>query len=805
MADNKDLFAPPSQEELDIFAPPSETELSSFKQVAQPEQKDKTSILEAAKTFGLEGASRGFDDELGGTLEAAGQFVGIKGLGAPSISETELNTDNALNLNKLLENYRSARDRRRAIKEQQRADRPGTALASNIVGGIVPIPGSSPVLEGAMAGLGSSEADLTKGEVGKAALDIGLGAGIGKVASKVIPAAPTAAIAGAGTGALIGGGMALADENATGEDAVNKLISGGLIGGGVGALGGAGLSKLGKVSGTLLNKITASTGLQQGFKKGLEGTDITSPEYGDQVYSGIKNLTDDVTKPILDQKMSEEQFAQNAKNLFETQKSNTVKHFETEVDDLIKSFDDFKQADVARQAADKQGELDQLTSLTTKVADEFDSKLMKMEKQIGKDIEAVYAEAGDKFQTPVNLIDVVEGFKASLPQGFKPTGKMQTVLDASNGDVSLKDSKQLRDLFWSLRSDQDSTIRNAARESYYAYNNKVQSDLAMLNPDLGAALQMNNAKWSSAAKVRDNFINYKDDVESGANAVLKLFDKTQMTPNSKAKVLARSEAERKLRSLMDQLREANPQVADEIQSTGTAFGKRLNSAADVDPVAPAMPVDQASRLSELQAKLAQAKSTQFQAPQVDAKFTQFNDDPLNIAQKFMNYLQKGQEEKEGLALKEEMDTFFKDLSSTKGEEFANTVKSEMGRLSDDYKIYTPELKLSDVFTKAGIGRTVLKTSAVTGNKLGQGAKAVIDSPVGQGFKKAALIGDNVISYLSPDNVIRLRNSPDKTSQALATMLEKIQSMPKAKQNAAIFAISQNPVYRSKLNTEEDKR
>lgn len=787
----------------------AEVETTSFDPDAylstKTQEQPKTSLLEAAKTFGLEGASRGFDDELGGVLEAAGQFVGVKGMGAPTISETEINTDNALNLNKLLENYQSARDRRRAIKEQQRADRPGTALASNIVGGLVPIPGSNPVLEGAVAGLGSSEADLTQGEFGKAALDTGLGAGIGKVASKVIPAAPTAALAGAGTGALVGGGMALADENATGEDVVNKLISGGLIGGSVGALGGAGLSKLGKAGGTLLNKISASTGLQQGFKKGLEGVDITSPQYGDEVYSGIKNLTDDVSQPILAQKQAEADFVQNSKNLFETQKNNTVKKFETEIDDLIKSYDEFKQADLARQAADKQGELDQLTSLTTKVADEFDSKLMKMEKQIGKDIEAVYAEAGDKFQTPVNLIDVVEGFKASLPQGFKPTGKMQTVLDASNGDVSLKDSKQLRDLFWSLRSDQDSTIRNAARESYYAYNNKVQSDLAMLNPDLGAALQMNNAKWSSAAKVRDNFINYKDDVESGANAVLKLFDKTQMTPNSKAKVLARSESERKLRSLMDQLREANPQVADEIQSTGTAFGKRLNSAADVDPVAPAMPVDQASRLSALQAKLAQAKGSQFQAPQVDAKFTQFNDDPLNVAQKFMNYLQKGQEEKEGLALKEEMDTFFKDLATNKGDEFANTVKSEMGRLSDDYKIYTPELKLSDVFTKAGIGRTALKTAAVIGNKLGQGARTVAESPIGQGLKKAALITNDTSKYLNPMNITRLRASPDKTSQALANMLEKIQTMSGDKQKAAIFALSQNPVYRSKLNTEEDTR
>lgn len=110
-----------------------------------------------------------------------------------------------------------------------------------------------------------------------------------------------------------------------------------------------------------------------------------------------------------------------------------------------------------------------------------------------------------------------------------------------------------------------------------------------------------------------------------------------------------------------------------------------------------------------------------------------------------------------------------------------------------------------MFTKAGVGRTALKSSAVIGNKLGQGAKSVLDSKIGQVGKKTALIGSNISSYLEPQNINRLKTSPDSVFQTLGAMLESIQQMPDAKRNAALFAISQNPIYRNKLNVEEDTR
>lgn len=796
---DKDLFAPPSNDEMKMFAPPSESELKSTK----PEPK--TSVLEAAKTFGLEGAAMGLDDELAGVLEAAGQFGGVKGLGAPTLSEIEPDTSNALNLSKLLDTYRSARDRRRAIKEEQRADRPGTALAANIIGGLATgkaIP--NPVTQGALAGFGASDADVTQGDVGKAAVDTAMGATIGKVASKAIPYAPTATTIGAGIGATAGGIDALTDEKPSAENIINKVLSGGLIGGGIGAGVGSAGKVIGKAGATLANKIAASTGLQQGFKKGLEGVDITSPEFDENVYSKIKNLTNEVSDPILQQKAAEQDLINQSKMLFEKQKLNTIKGYEKDVNDILKIQDEYKQAAIAKQTSDKQHAFDQLSNLTGKIANEFDTKFSKLENAIGKDIEQVYDLAGTKFDTPINMTDVIESFKSELPE-TAITPKMTKIFETNNGDTSLKDSKQLRDLFWSLRNNSDSSVRQAARDAYQAYNTKVQNDLNLINPDLGSALQLNNSKYSNLAKIRDNFIDYKAQDESGMHGILKKFVKTEGTPGSTEAAFAKSKSKSELEGLTELLNKVDPELANELTQQGSQLGQTFNKVSSTPSQVSDVNLPQSDELTRLQNLLDNAKSAKFQPPAIDKKFTQFNDDPLNVAQKFMNYLQKGQVDKEGLALKEEMDIFFKDLNDAKGPDFVNNVKDQMSKLSDEYKIYTPEIKVSDVFTKAGVGRTALKSSAVIGNKLGQGAKSVLDSKIGQVGKKTALIGSNISSYLEPQNINRLKTSPDSVSQTLGAMLESIQQMPDAKRNAALFAISQNPIYRNKLNVEEDTR
>lgn len=154
------------------------------------------------------GATLGFREELAGGLEAAGQAVGVKGLGAPTFGEVGLQAPVGFDKEELLRIYR---ERKQAEIERQAAEKeahPGAFLAAEVAGGLaLPVPGAAALrgaktageavkgaakvgaVTGGIAGLGTSEADLTRGEIGEAAADIATGAAIGGTAGLVLGAA----------------------------------------------------------------------------------------------------------------------------------------------------------------------------------------------------------------------------------------------------------------------------------------------------------------------------------------------------------------------------------------------------------------------------------------------------------------------------------------------------------------------------------------------------------------------------------------------------------------------------------------
>lgn len=302
MSDKVDLFAPPTKEELnslnnDIFAPPSEAELSTI----TPEVK--TSIPEAALSGAVEGLTLSLDDEILGALQAPVASV---------MSEKPLSLDELLN------QYRTARDRRREQKAQIAKDRPGTVLAANLAGGLAPalFTGGSSLLAtgakalapttlkgiatvGGIAGLGASEADLTKGEISQAAIDTALGAGTGAILGKVAPKAGKAPVVGAVGGAGIGAASAALDENATAEDMLNRTLTGGLVGAGAGMLAGVPgtIDDLTGISKLIPDKLAKS------YQLGKQG-DLTGTKefYNKLKQEGLEPLVQEMAEPITKEK-----------------------------------------------------------------------------------------------------------------------------------------------------------------------------------------------------------------------------------------------------------------------------------------------------------------------------------------------------------------------------------------------------------------------------------------------------------------------------------------------------------------------
>lgn len=126
----------------------------------------KPSGLEAVLRGGLQGATLGFSDELAGAIESV-------------ISD---------------KSYQQARDESRKANAAAQKEHPwlygggelGGGAATLLIPGVGAAGGLGKALAtGATAGLGGSEADLAKGEYGKAALDTAIGAGLGGVAHGV--------------------------------------------------------------------------------------------------------------------------------------------------------------------------------------------------------------------------------------------------------------------------------------------------------------------------------------------------------------------------------------------------------------------------------------------------------------------------------------------------------------------------------------------------------------------------------------------------------------------------------------------
>ena len=149
----------------------------------------------ATAGLGLQaGTLRNFQDELAGLSEASGLPVGtppiISGpVGAARMGFEKLGLDQGRG-----QAYDVGRERMRGFYEGAQEANPGTALASEIVGGMAgPVPGAGPGLsvaqragqgalyagaEGALAGFGAGEGDVGNRATG-AAIGGGVGVGLG--------------------------------------------------------------------------------------------------------------------------------------------------------------------------------------------------------------------------------------------------------------------------------------------------------------------------------------------------------------------------------------------------------------------------------------------------------------------------------------------------------------------------------------------------------------------------------------------------------------------------------------------------
>lgn len=159
---------------------------------------------ERAATLGVaQGGTMGFVDEIGGALGSLFVPESTVKLGPAAMpsardSDAEFQAKSELisGVASTPTSYELVRDRIRAEQKQAKDQQGEAYMAGEIGGGVlgsvagnILLPGGGAIArgaaEGAVAGLGSSEADLLKGKYGQAAADTAFGAGIGGVAGGI--------------------------------------------------------------------------------------------------------------------------------------------------------------------------------------------------------------------------------------------------------------------------------------------------------------------------------------------------------------------------------------------------------------------------------------------------------------------------------------------------------------------------------------------------------------------------------------------------------------------------------------------
>lgn len=226
----------PTWDETIPIATLNEPKWEETQPVAPPASPPAPSIAQTAARQVASGGSFGFADEANGALNAAGRIAGVEGLGTARHLENggqELSWKGpTFKMDDIHKAYQAGRDSARADQAADLATNPKTALASNIAGGVLSAGGlgkAATTLKGmagtgALAGLGNSNADLTEGDVGGAALDTAKGAGIGlalgaggKLVGKGIQSVRSANLAQTAEG------LAESATGATGKQAENFL------------------------------------------------------------------------------------------------------------------------------------------------------------------------------------------------------------------------------------------------------------------------------------------------------------------------------------------------------------------------------------------------------------------------------------------------------------------------------------------------------------------------------------------------------------------------------------------------------
>jgi len=714
---------------------------------------------------GIEGAAFGFGDELSGISEAAGGFLGLKGVGGP-IEDIEVDTSDALKLNKLKDLYKRGKEAHLSKMKSISEERPGLSLASEMAGGFL-VPGlgaakaGSGVIgtvkagakAGAVAGTGYSDADLTEGDVGGLAKDVAAGA-----------------VVGGGIGGLLHGGIEGMKWTKSAAKSLNDTIKNSSIGKRFSAA--AKRTEKGE-------KLLFSAGKEEtakvyvDFIKDLIGTDNTKGKFSKvakNINSGIKR---EVTKAVKSGKKV------NIKRLLEKSKaeaSDLLEHSNPKVRKQAKDFmsllDDqlagVEKTHLVPTKTPEQLKLERLQKIK-KAHEQIQRKKAKMLMQEGDDV-AKQSLARKKAELEAREIDDIPKFeepgvytsdegKKVLMQKELPDQESLEIIDAINrGQVDLS-------------PDQIAGQSSKRILTQVIDDPKLTPIELKVDPDSG--LQFLTFKDASTGKI------HSVNVPAESNLLSKLRPE-KMRGGGKTKL---DPAE--LKGFTDTIKKHTPiqegaKLEQPIKNLTLDTAKKLDKR--LQNVSPGI-------------KKAQKRYSSFKDAMNKLGIDEYDDAHKVVEQMEPKLMQMMDPGLSGHIKK----VLFND--------FIAKMKQASPKFAKELEKNLPDI--AERIDLAGVGSHLGFVGGPGGGTIRTGLEAI---PIMGGVSKAKVsssvrsISDN-IKKASPDELIRIagdfKQDVSKVSQELGRLLESLASKDGRGKTAMLYGIMQNPAYRRLLETEEE--
>lgn len=748
-----------------------EYDFSDFDDKAEPE------LLHTIGAKVQSGTNLGFLDELSGAYEALGQKMGLKGVGnitgreespEPSSGNWMLDAARIKGMPRIMTDaeqakakdfsdvYTQTRDAERNQQAEMTKAHPTTSFLSELAGGMVSLPmgGATSLgklaLEGskigALAGLGTSEADLTEGDIGGAIADTAIGAGIGGVvapaAAKVLP--------------VVGKGL--------------KYIGGKAV-----------------------DIIPGANNLIEAFKRAKAGEKIASPK---ALESKIEAMQGAVEKEIMPALKTIEGGKEAAAKTLQKDYQSTQKMIEDHVDDLVKLEENTQ---IAANVAEHK-------KLVQEVVDKAEAvqKLNSKQRANVKNVYEYVENEADKIGLVVDTNPAMTTFYNALKND--PTLQAKDMKSAlKNIALGLKDNVSVKDYLALDRKLRDITgdpavlkaASAAKKELRKAFNSSVDNSG---RTDLSELLLDSNSKWSALDSIEayiKNIVpekgNMKDIVENATIATVKSFSEPR-----KELAVARSQNFRDLLGKVLPNKEipqlpqqfAAPETAENVIKMLEDLGQRVEANKAFKP----SPTPKADIL---------ATNPEYQ--QLGDLLTKNKQEVPEIFPKLFN--NKGQENVasflETPGALEEMQQLFK--TSRTGTE-TNKVEAKI-KLDQMFKVIQQQnpikaillkSKLADMNKGIELSEKALKKSLLDNGSLlqkviGTGEAGLIRLGEGLG------VGAKAISDVSGKTLAKTGNTLAKTGETLGKLVGQEEFMAKLPQIANHFATIGMEKYSTMLN------